>query len=237
MILRAAEPLMIGELVSVNEAGLAIKGHQNPIGTAVTAAHAGGSVTVSERIPTSWREEPAERRNLGIIEMLRRIEAGEGALLPPAIEFEIDAEESYVAERTPQHPLHRLVLGLRRLGYDHRIDRIAASRSDVFRFHMDLQRHAENLRRHFGYPSPRGPSFYDEYLSAREDRHTFSPPFFADADAAVLAHRLAMANTGRFPRVDPTPRPSPPPVINPAPPPAAPQPLPYNPKGSRRISA
>lgn len=192
-----------------------------------------------ERPRAGGEREETRPRNLGIIEMLRRIEAGEGALLPPAIEFEIDAEESYVAERTPRHPLHRLVTGLRRLGYDHCIDRTGASRSDVFRFRIDPQRHEANLRRHFGYPSPRGPSFYDEYRSARENRYTFTAPSpsFADADAAVLAHRLAMANTGRFPRVDPTPRPSPPPVINPAPPPAAPQPLPYNPKGSRRISA
>lgn len=234
MRLRAAEPLMIGDLVSINEAGLAIKGHQNPIGTAVTAAAAGGSVTVSERIPTSWREEPADSRrprNLGITEMLRRIESGEGVLLPPVIQFEIDSEESYIAQRIPQHPLHRLVTGLSRLGYAHHTDLAPAQRHVLHHFRMNPRQHAENLRRYFGYiDDPLRPRAYKEYFASPPEIYTIPSP---DAIAAMrrLA-RLTLANTGRFPQPEPTPRTSPPP-----PAPAAPQPLPYNPKGGRRISA
>lgn len=192
----AAEPLLAGELVSLNAYGQAIKGHVNPIGIALEGSTVGQPVCIATSdvdfynpnlgMPQSpsdfnrtWSQQRAEyerrRRQretptLPPMEILRMLDRGQSPLLPPVITYTFDDEDFYEIKRHHRHPINRIREPLLDCGYRLLIDDDHARRAKVITFHKNPRDHARDLAAYYGQQTP------SETTRQVED-NSYTPPF------------------------------------------------------------
>lgn len=192
----AAEPLLAGELVSLNAYGQAIKGHVNPIGIALEGSTVGQPVCIATSdvdfynpnlgMPQSpsdfnrtWSQQRAEyerrRRQretptLPPMEILRMLDRGQSPLLPPVITYTFDDEDFYEIKRHHRHPINRIREPLLDCGYRLLIDDDHARHAKVITFHKNPRDHARDLAAYYGQQTP------SETTRQVED-NSYTPPF------------------------------------------------------------